>query len=236
MDYAAWEPIYERIVEDFGFDQAADRRARDLLAAAVSPFPRSRLDFEAQQVAIAGGSTKLEAELDAVRQADRVVAISGAAAVLEEAAVRPDLVVTDLDKTPETAIDLSKRGVPVAVHAHGDNIPLIETYLPQFDPEQVLATTQVEPTETVANFGGFTDGDRGAFIASAFGAGGLSFPGWDLSDETVDADKARKLLWAARLLRCLERRRGERFPPLDGRRSDLDRFPPDRPFRCEPDE
>jgi len=34
--------------------------------------------------------------------------------------------------------------------------------------------------------------------------------------------KARKLDWAARLLRWLERRRDERFGVLDGRRADLD--------------
>jgi len=34
--------------------------------------------------------------------------------------------------------------------------------------------------------------------------------------------KARKLDWAARLLRWLERRRNERFGILDGRRPELD--------------
>ncbi|CDK38752.1 hypothetical protein BN903_46 [Halorubrum sp. AJ67] len=34
--------------------------------------------------------------------------------------------------------------------------------------------------------------------------------------------KARKLDWAARLLRWLERRRGERFAVLDGRREAAD--------------
>ena len=61
-----------------------------------------------------------------------------------------------------------------------------------------------------------------AFLADRCGAARLVFPGWDLDDPAVDGQKARKLDWAERLLRLLERRRGERFPVLDGRRESID--------------
>ncbi len=225
MEFETWEPIYERIVRDFEYDPATDRQARDLLADFVTPFDFDRLDFENRAVAIAGGSQILDEELDRVRTADRVIAVSNAAAVLDRADTRPDLVVTDLDKTPETAISLSRRGVPVAVHAHGDNMDAVREFLPRFELTNVFGTTQVEPTDQVVNFGGFTDGDRAAFLADHLGAAHLTFPGWNFDDHTVSPEKQRKLLWAARLLLCLERRRDEQFAVLDGWRTDIEEFP-----------
>ncbi|MDZ7850907.1 MAG: 6-hydroxymethylpterin diphosphokinase MptE-like protein [Halodesulfurarchaeum sp.] len=232
MEYEAWEPIYERIVADFGYDPAADRQARDLLAQFVMPFDFADLDFADRTVAIAGGSRTLEAEISLVREAERVIAVSNAAAVLEAAGIRPDLVVTDLDGTPETAISLATDGVPVAIHAHGDNVAALRTYLPRFELETVIGTTQVEPLKSVFNFGGFTDGDRAAFLADHFGGRSLSFPGWEFGDESVSGTKRRKLKWAARLLRCLERRRNERFAVLDGWRVEIAAFPDDDVWDC----
>jgi uncharacterized Rossmann fold enzyme len=112
--------------------------------------------------------------------------------------------------------------VPVAVHAHGDNQAALAEHVPNCTREQVLATTQAAPVGPVRNFGGFTDGDRAAFLADHLGASDLVFLGWDFDDPSVGADKRRKLCWAERLLYWLERRRGERFDVLDGRRAAID--------------
>lgn len=222
MDFDEWEPIYERILADFGFDRADDERARDVLARLVEPFDTDRLDVTGSTVAIAGGADTLADEIEVAAEADRVFAASTAADVLGEAGVRVDVLVTDLDKNPETAIEMSAEGTPVAVHAHGDNVPLVERVIPRMAIENVLGTTQAAPIGTVVNFGGFTDGDRAAFLADHLGAAGLVFPGWDFDDPAVDPVKRRKLDWAARLLRVLERRRGEHFAVLDCRRADID--------------
>lgn len=224
MEYDEWEPIYERILQDFGYEPGADLRARDVLDGYVKRFDLSRLSLDGVTVAIAGGSATLEAELEVVRDADCAIAASTAADVLLDADISMDLLVTDLDKNPKTAIDLSHAGVPVAVHAHGDNISAIRRYLPEFDLDQVLATTQAAPSHRVRNFGGFTDGDRGAFLADHLGARRLAFPGWDFDDETVGNAKRRKLAWAERLLFFLQNRRNEVFEVLEGRSSPID-FP-----------
>ncbi|MFB6184466.1 MAG: 6-hydroxymethylpterin diphosphokinase MptE-like protein [Haloarculaceae archaeon] len=223
MDYDTWEPIYLEILADFGFDRAADERARDHLADLLETrYDPTNLDFERRTVAVAGAGPSLEADLALVRDADVVVAASDAARRLRQRDVTVDCMVTDLDKTPETARTLTAAGVPVAVHAHGDNVAALTEHVPTLDHAAVLPTTQAEPTAAVYNFGGFTDGDRAAFLADARGAARLTFPGWDFDDPDVSEVKARKLAWAERLLLWLERRRGERFAVLDGRRESID--------------
>jgi len=172
--------------------------------------------------AIAGAGPSLEAEADRARTAGAVLAASTAADRLREQGVAVDAMVTDLDKNPETGRELSRSGTPVVAHAHGDNIPAVERHVPDYDPAYVLPTTQAAPRSPVRNFGGFTDGDRAAFLADHLGAAELVFVGWDFEDDTLGPEKRRKLDWAERLLAWLERRRGERFAVLDGRRDGID--------------
>ncbi|WP_256288255.1 6-hydroxymethylpterin diphosphokinase MptE-like protein [Halobellus inordinatus] len=222
MRFETWEPIYESILTDFGYPRDGDERARDVLAAYATPFDFDRLDYDGEVVAVVGAAPSLPEAVDRVADADRVVAASTAADVVRDAGYDVDLFVTDLDKNPETARELTKAGTPVAAHAHGDNVPLVEEWAPQLAHEHVVATTQAAPTDAVYNFGGFTDGDRAAFIADEFGAAELRFVGWDFDDPSVSPSKAKKLRWAERLLHLLERRRDERFAVLDGRRDDID--------------
>ncbi len=210
-----FEPYYEAILADFGFSRAADEAARDELAAMTGGFDHDRLAVAGTAAIVAPGPT-LAAETPAADGADTVVAVSDAAG-----AVDADLVVTDLDGDPQVAVEHTHRGVPVAVHAHGDNVPALREHVPRMAGEWVLPTTQAAPVAGVENHGGFTDGDRAAFLADAFGAAALTFVGWDLADDGVDAGKRRKLRWAARLLAVLERERGERFEVLDELRAGL---------------
>ena len=229
MNFATWEPVYGAILADFGYPREADEAARDELAALIEagddgPFDEGRLRvLDGATVAIAGGASTLADEVAVAADADRVIAASTAAEVLADAGVDVDILVTDLDKNPETAVALTRSGTPVAVHAHGDNRLAVAELVPEMAREHVLPTTQAAPRGPVRNFGGFTDGDRGAFLADHFGADRLTFPGWDFDDPDVAAEKRRKLAWAERLLGWLEERRGERFAVLDGRREAIDR-------------
>lgn len=225
MEFDDWEPVYRAILADFGFDRTADERARDvfaeLLPSGVTP-PTPDTGPAGGQVAVAGAGPSLERELDAVRSADVVFAASTAADRLLDRGLSVDCVVTDLDKHAGTVRKLTHAGTPVAVHAHGDNVDLVRECVPDCDAAFLLPTTQAAPAGPVRNYGGFTDGDRAAFLADHFGAAALTFPGWDFDDPDVGPTKAKKLRWAERLLYWLERRRGERFDALDGRRDDVD--------------
>ncbi|WP_435146816.1 6-hydroxymethylpterin diphosphokinase MptE-like protein [Halobaculum sp. P14] len=223
MNFAEWEPVYERILSDFGFDRAADEAVRDRAADFAAPFDLDRLDCAGRSVAVCGAGPSLEAEVSVARDADRVFAASTATDRLADAGVDVDAMVTDLDKNPETGLDRTARGDVVVAHAHGDNRELVETWLPRYDADHALVTTQAAPVDDVVNVGGFTDGDRAAFLADHCGAAELRFAGWDFDDSAVSGLKARKLRWAERLLRWLEHRRDERFPVLDGRRDEIER-------------
>ncbi|MFC6963532.1 6-hydroxymethylpterin diphosphokinase MptE-like protein [Halocatena marina] len=221
MDFADWEPVYTAILDDFGFDRAGDERARDLLGDLTTEFDLSRLVFTGGTVAVVGGGPLPSEELARVHRADRVVAVAHAAEICRREDIPIDLVVTDLDTDPERAVVLTQ-GTPVAVAAHGDNIPALEAFVPKMTQRNVLGTTQANPIGHLLNVGGFTDGDRAAFIADHCGAKSLIFPGWDFDDPDVNPIKRRKLAWAERLLRWLEQRRNERFAVLDGRRATID--------------
>jgi hypothetical protein len=225
VEFDEWEPVYEQVLADFGFDRAADEDARDVLAEYAVPFDLDRLDVSDATVAVAGAGPSLPDDVERARAADAVFAASTAADTLRAAGVAVDCMVTDLDKNPRTAVELTRAGVPVAVHAHGDNVPALREWVPGCDLDSVIATTQAAPVGAVVNPGGFTDGDRAAFLADHLGAARLTFVGWDLEDPSVAPTKRQKLAWAARLLAWLERRRGEQFPPLDGLRDGLEPLP-----------
>lgn len=222
MEYHEWKPAYQTILQAFGYSMRGDEASRDWLAAYCrrASCQASLPEMTGAKVAVVGGAPQTPTPTQ-LADADVVVAASDAGPRIADAGVSPDVVVTDLDGDPDGVRALATTGVPVVVHAHGDNQPVLEEQLPAFPASAVLPTTQAAPTGPVRNFGGFTDGDRAAFLADHCGADELVFRGWDLNDRTVSAEKASKLDWAARLLYWLEDRRGERFTLLDGRRDDL---------------
>ena len=221
MEYEEWVPAYRSVLAAFGFDQAADERTRNRLAtlsAGADPLVAPPATLDGARVAIAGAADSLETDIRSSPTNDRIVAASEAGHRLAAIGHPPDLIVTDLDGAPEATLSLAHAGVPTVIHAHGDNRAAIDRWVPEFPTGTILPTTQAAPVDAVQNFGGFTDGDRAAFLADHFGAAELVFPGWTFDDPTVDATKAEKLQWAARLLYWLEVRRDDRFSILDGRR------------------
>ncbi|MGC8583713.1 MAG: 6-hydroxymethylpterin diphosphokinase MptE-like protein [Thermoproteus sp.] len=134
-----------------------------------------------------------------------VVAVEGfTARRLVAAGVKPDVVVTDLDFEPESA----GLGSLAVVHAHGDNVERLQSA-----PPRRVFTVQVPPPPGTANVGGFTDGDRAAYLAYAMGAQEITVSGFypDVPVKRRDSIKARKLALARALLARLSRRVPLRF-------------------------
>jgi uncharacterized Rossmann fold enzyme len=226
MEYRTWDPVYEAVLDEFGYPKNGDERARDRLAELLdseSVYDPERLGVAGGTVAIAGAGPSLEAEAGRAAAADTVFAASTATDRLRAVGVSVDAMVTDLDKNPETGRELTRSGTPVFAHAHGDNVPAVESTVPTYESAFVVPTTQAAPAGGVRNFGGFTDGDRAAFTADHLGADRLVFVGWDFDDPDVSPAKREKLRWAERLLYWLEHRREEQLAVLDGRRDGIER-------------
>ena len=209
MDFAEWEVYYRKILEDFGYSRAEDERSARILDAKLGGVridPETlRAVFAAKEAVIAGNAPRLREELAAV--AHPLVAADEATSVLRQAGIRPDVIVTDLDGAVEDQVAANAEGTVVVIHAHGDNIAAVEAWAPKFRGP-VIGTTQSRPFGRIYNFGGFTDGDRAAFLADALGAASLLLLGFDFETPSPkDADvetKKRKLDWAYILIQALD--------------------------------
>ena len=194
-----WEPYYLRILGDLGFDRAGDEEAALLLSALLPRDSLATLErrIRGKNVTVCGNGPNLAAELDRIR--GTVIAADGAANRLFAEGIRPDAIVTDLDGATEAFVEMNRAGTVIVVHAHGDNRDLLRFWVPLF-PGPLVGTTQARPFDRIYNFGGFSDGDRGVFLALALGAAEVALAGFLLDDPAVNPVKRKKLLWARTLL------------------------------------
>ena len=214
MNFKQWEPLYTEILSDFSFSRSEDEKSAKLLAPLIEQdalLEAKRLIQTAEEICVCGNAPCLRDELHALKLLDSnrkkliFIAADGAALVLHAECVVPDIIVTDLDgiyDTKEIIYTMNRNGTILVIHAHGDNIQFIQSFVP-FCPGPVICTTQAEPFSHVYNFGGFSDGDRAVFFAHALGATKVTLCGFDLDDRQVDPIKRGKLLWARRLLGML---------------------------------
>jgi len=149
MEFDEWEPVYEAICSDFGYDRAGDERGRDLLASLLEKsFDLADLSFVGGATAAIAGRARRSRpsrDLERAREADVVLAASTAVDTLASHGIDVDCMVTDLDKNPDTVERLTAQGVPVAVHGHGDNLAAIRDVVPDCNGAYVLPTTQAAP-------------------------------------------------------------------------------------------
>jgi hypothetical protein len=205
MKFSEWKPIYMEIARDFSFDVRADEesaRKLDSLLGEPSGALRSLEGVRGGAVTVLGPA----ATPSAMAEAPEPLFVADYAAARLPAARRPLAVVTDLDGSMERIAELSERGAVAIVHAHGDNIIRLDGVKLFAGP--VLGTCQCAPVGRLRNYGGFTDGDRAAFLAEAFGAASVDLVGFDFDNPVPkpgrDPDmKRRKLAWARRLLGCV---------------------------------
>lgn len=199
MKFSEWEPHYQEIVEYFGFDRAADEEAARVLSSLLHQDNLLSLASltDGNEVTVCGNAPCLKDEIGKIHGI--VFAADAAAEVLDSHGIFPDAIFTDLDGTTDRVITLNREGTIVVIHAHGDNMPLLNHWVPRFTG-RVVGTTQAAPLPRVYNFGGFSDGDRAVFAADELGASKITLAGFDLDDENVDPMKRGKLIWARKLL------------------------------------
>lgn len=205
MKAEEWEPYYSEILDFFGFSREDDERAAQILADLL---PRDDLDLlqsriRGQDCIVCGNAPLLSEE---IRRTDFsgsvIVAADAAARVLDRAGVNPDVIFSDIDGMDDDFLAMNDAGTILVLHAHGDNIPLVCSWVPKVRGP-VVGTTQSTPLPRVHNFGGFSDGDRCVFCAHELGAASVALIGFDLDDTSVDPVKHGKLMIARKLLKLL---------------------------------
>lgn len=201
MDYEEWEPIYKKILSDFGYSEEKDKKSARVISEirgsdGLSPLKK----LEDNRVEVIGPFY----ENNISDENTLKIAAGSSAEAMVERGVSPDLLVTDLDGDTQLQVSLNKEGIPSILHAHGDNISLVKEWGEKFS-SHVISTCQCEPVnETIYNFGGFTDGDRACFIADHFGAAEIVLNGWDFETPYRENEiKQKKLEWAKRLIERL---------------------------------
>jgi len=114
-------------------------------------------------------------------------------------------------------IEAAKRGIPVFLHAHGDNVSewksLLEIAAGASTPSPLVLTHQTPVAiPGMHNPGGFTDGDRAACVVRSLGVPKESITMLGTRTDVVgrwsgvtDAEtKIEKLQWMDKVLRILE--------------------------------
>jgi len=196
MEPAWWPPLYARILADFGYAREDDEAARDLLDALLADKLQAQLPALREAV-ILGGAPPREIPDGPLLVADPRVPPPR----------EPFAIVTDLDGDVALQVALNAVGVPLVVHAHGDNRDALARHVPALRGP-VLGTTQAAPRGRVRSFGGFTDGDRACCLAVVLGARSLTLAGFDWDAPAPKAGreadiKKRKLAWARRIVEGL---------------------------------
>lgn len=208
---------FASVAREMKYDLDADVRAARLLANLLpADHPATWNDlrrlFRRRVVRVFGAGPNLDQADRAglARNCDVVVAADGATSFLVRRGVVPHVIVTDLDGHVPDQVAANARGSVLMVHAHGDNLAELARWVPSF-PGRVCGTSQVEGIAGVPYVGGFTDGDRCAFLATGFGASRVETVGFDFSaaaspySKPPSAAKRRKFALAAHLLDGLRR-------------------------------
>lgn len=217
MRYPAWAPYYRRIAADFNFPFEAEEAAALQLLGLLGPegreSPEERLrsrirDRTAVVVGLAPGlGAPPIARLAPSPRRPAIIAADGATDRCLRGGIVPDIVVTDLDGPVPAEVTANARGALVLIHAHGDNRPALREWVPQF-PGATAGSWAGPPREGLVNYGGFTDGDRAAYLAEALGATEVLLYGFDFERveeprAELEVRKRSKLVWARELLELL---------------------------------
>jgi uncharacterized Rossmann fold enzyme len=186
MKWESWKPYYEEICRKLGLNPAADLEAAHVLNDLL---PEPELEGLASLIrgkgcVVFGAGPSLEANLPKLREfleEKTWIAADGATSFVMKYR-NPEVIVTDLDGKVEDQLEAWSRGAWLVIHAHGDNLPQLREVVPKIR-YRVIGTTQVCPFGKLFNFGGFTDGDRCAFLALALGAKTIYLLGMDFEGE-----------------------------------------------------
>ena len=198
----SWPKKYSDILQEFKYSEKKDKESAILLNSILK---KSNVDahlkslIKKEIVLVVGAGPSLSTAIPKLRNYKKSIKIAADSSVkaLVENGIIPDVVITDLDGDAAMFKKISKTETIFVVHAHGDNIEKLEL-AKKF--KNCIGTTQSTPFDEIQNFGGFTDGDRGVFLASHYQAKTIILFGMDFGErigkfsETKREERTIKLM------------------------------------------
>jgi len=202
MMILGWKKRYSEILKEFKYNEKMDKESAIVLNSILkkSDVNKKILDLvKGKTVLVIGTGPSLSSAIPKLKKYKKIVKIAADSCLkpLVENGIIPDIVVTDLDGDRKILEKIGKTKSIFVVHAHGDNIKKME-FVKKF--RNCIGTTQSTPFDKIENFGGFTDGDRGVFLANHFQANKVILFGMDFGErigkfsETKKSDRKIKLL------------------------------------------
>ncbi|MBD3255261.1 MAG: DUF115 domain-containing protein [Candidatus Lokiarchaeota archaeon] len=181
--YKKFEPWYRKIIERFNYEYEEDLSARDKLIEILeekgSAWDSERVLkrfheklHQKENIMILGCGPSLETSLQTIIDIKGrdffnqfIILAADGASILARKECLPLLgIFSDLDGISKKEFNYADF---VIIHAHGDNIEKLNYFKQQIIKKQnIIATTQVRPRNSIYNPGGFTDGDRILYFIS----------------------------------------------------------------------
>jgi len=198
---SGWEKRYLLILKELGYSQKKDRESAIILDSILKKTNTTEKILkliEGKTVFVIGSGPSLSNAIPKLKKLKKSIKIAADSSLkpLVDNGIIPDIVVTDLDGNENTIKKIAKTKSIFIIHAHGDNIEKLELVK---KIRNCIGTTQSNPFNKIQNFGGFTDGDRGVFLANYFGAKKIILFGMDFGNRigkfsnTKNSDRKMKL-------------------------------------------
>ena len=198
---SGWGKRYFSILKELNYSEKKDKESAlilDSILKKTDTIKKIRKLIEGKTIFVIGSGPSLSSAIPKLKKLEKSIKIAADSSLkpLVDNGIIPDIIVTDLDGNEDTIKKISKTKSIFVIHAHGDNIEKLQMVKKM---KNCIGTTQTNPFNKVQNFGGFTDGDRGVFLASYFNAKKIILFGMDFGNQigkfsnTKKSDRETKL-------------------------------------------
>ena len=201
MMISGWKKRYFSILKELNYSEKKDKESAlilDSILKKTDTIKKIKKLIEGKTIFVIGSGPSLSSAIPKLKKLEKSIKIAADSSLkpLVDNGIIPDIIVTDLDGNEDAIKKISKTKSIFVIHAHGDNIEKLQMVKKM---KNCIGTTQTNPFNKVQNFGGFTDGDRGVFLASYFNAKKIILFGMDFGNQigkfsnTKKSDRKTKL-------------------------------------------
>jgi uncharacterized Rossmann fold enzyme len=182
---SGWEKRYVSILKELNYSEKKDKKSAlilDSILKKTDTIEKIRKLIQGKTVFVIGSGPSLSIAIPKLKKLKKSIKIAADSSLkpLIDNGIIPDIIVTDLDGNEDAIKKISKTKSIFVIHAHGDNIEKLEMVK---KIKNCIGTTQTNPFNKIQNFGGFTDGDRGVFLANHFDAKKIILFGMDFGNQ-----------------------------------------------------